>query len=328
MLGHRHNHDKTPARDGPRAHRCMATQPQQLLWAEEPDDGHPATADASPSLPPPPATPLSSTSPTPPVFDPIPTFPPLPAAIEAGVFGVGAKGQWALDEEEVRTLTEEHARELTGILADLQVTEDGLRTGEDPRTGKQPQSPESQTRLREYLETELPRLQAAYADSLAAFAGGFGDEAAGRLDLWVRKAVADCIHAPGCRYDPGHPWHYYHEGDNAPPIAVEDIPPDLGAGAYIERDLPKNHVKRARRICELLQSERERLEEDRRRYQDIVERGAEALSRYDREIAHTSDAMARATALALKFNHIRWGAGRVAWLQRHQSPTLPLDGDI
>mgnify|MGYP001591226359 CR=1 FL=1 len=58
----------------------------------------------------------------------------------------------------------------------------------------------------------------------------------------------------------------------------------------------------------------EALTADKERYVDIVQRGAEALSRYDREIAHTSDAMAVATALALKYNHISQGLGRVTWI--------------
>jgi hypothetical protein len=64
----------------------------------------------------------------------------------------------------------------------------------------------------------------------------------------------------------------------------------------------------------MLTHEQAALTADQERYTDIVQRGAEALSRYDREIAHTSDAMAVATALALKYNHIGQGLGRAAWL--------------
>lgn len=300
---------------------------QQFLWAEEGDDrASPHTKDATSS----PQTPQTNTpsSEALPTFDPMPFSRPLPEAVAAGVFGTSLDGPIEVDDEDIRVIIEEQARELTAILADLQASEDGLRTGEDPRTGKQPRSPEAQARLREYLQCEVPRLTTAFADSLAAFANGFGDSAASNLDLWVRKAVADCINAPGCRYDPGHPWHYYHEGDNAPPIPVEDIEADLDIGKYIERDLPKNRAKRAQRIREMLATEQERVEIDKRRYQEIVERGAEALSRYDREIAHTSDAMARATALSLKYNHIRYGLGRVAWLQARLSPSLTFDGEI
>ncbi len=250
-----------------------------------------------------------------PTFDDVPIHTPLPTAIEHGVFGLTTEGAYVPDEEDVLTITVEQATELMAILVELQSVEDGLRTGEDPRTGKVPRSDNARLKLREYLEREAPRLATAYGDVLAAFANGFGDEAARTLDLWVRRTVADCTIEPRGRYDPGHPWHYYHEGDAAPPIAVGDIEPDLDAGRYIERDLPKNRAKRIARMRAMLTEERQRVEEDRRKYQDIVERGAEALSRYDREIAHTSDEMARATALSLKYNHLRWGLGRVVWLE-------------
>jgi len=297
----------------------MASYQQQLFqW-----DG---VAAPDVALPPPVRT-VESTAATPeagnlvapslPDFGSLPITPPLREALEAGVFGVTPEGPIDLDDDAVWAITHEHAREMMSLLAELQAVEDGLRTGEDPRTGKVPKTAQSAGRLREYLEREGPRLATAYGDARAAFEGGFGNDAAQALDLWVRKAVADCIVAPTHRYDPGHPWHYYHEGDDAPPIPVEDIEPDLEAGRFLERDLPKNRVKRTARIRELLATERERVEEDKRRYQEIVERGAEALSRYDREIAHSSDAMARATALSLKYNHIRYGLGRLAWLQAH-----------
>jgi hypothetical protein len=143
------------------------------------------------------------------------------------------------------------------------------------------------------------------------------------LDTWTRKIVADCTIEPTDRYDPGHPWHYYHEGDNAQPIPVDQIEADLDIGRFIERELPKNPKKRAEKLQSLLSQERERVEHDKRRYQEIVERGAEALSRYDREIAHTSDEMARASSLALKYNHIRYGLGRVAWLEKRFGAKSP-----
>ena len=298
---------------------CSGMAVYQQQWFDWECDSAPDAAKPSPVRPDETTAAIHDCSglvaPSQPDFDSVPIAPPLQEALEAGVFGVTTTGFMDLDDDEIRALTVEHAREMMALLAELQSVEDGLRTGEDPRTGKVAKTPESAERLRDYLEREAPRLAAAYSDARAAFAGGFGSDAASVLDLWVRKAVADCIIAPAHRYDPGHPWHYYHEGDDAPPIPVEDIEPDLEAGRFLERDLPKNRVKRTAKIRALLATEHERLEEDKRRYQDIVERGAEALSRYDREIAHSSDAMARATALALKYNHIRYGMGRLAWLQ-------------
>lgn len=245
---------------------------------------------------------------------PLPLPAPLPDAIEAGVFGVTEDGPINPDDEAVAAITEEHAREMLSTLADMQAVEEGLRTGHDPRTGRTPRTPESRERLAEFLAREKQRLQNAYGDALAAYAQGFGDQATAALDRWVRMNLAG---TPSCvgRYDPGHPWHYLPEGDNAPPIPVDEIEGNSDIGRHIETDLPKNRTKRIERMREMLGRERERVEEDRRRYQEIVERGAEALSRYDREIAHTCDAMARATALSLKYNHIRFGLGRIAWLE-------------
>ncbi|RIK66074.1 MAG: hypothetical protein DCC65_10645 [Planctomycetota bacterium] len=251
-----------------------------------------------------------------PEVDPLPIARPLQNAVDQGVFGVTTDGPINPDENEVRAMTEEHGRELVSRLADLQVVEDSLRTGEDPQTGRTPKSPEASRKLREHLDAELPRLKAAYAAALEAFARGFGDSAASALDAWARKTVADCTIEPKDRYDPGHPWHYLLQGDNAQPIPIELIEPDLALGQFIERDLPKNPAKRREKLRALLAEEEQRVTEDKRRYQEIVEKGAEALSRYDREIAHTSDEMARATALSLKFNHLRYGLGRIAWMRK------------
>lgn len=248
-------------------------------------------------------------------FADLPVPEPLAESVSHGIFGVTEGGSIDPDEEEVRALTQEHAREMMATLADAQAVEDALRTGEDPRTGKVPSAEESRTKLAEFLVREEKRLKNQYSIALAAYAQGFGDEATQALDLWVRKAVADAVVGQSW-YDPGHPWHYYHEGDHAPPIPVEAIEGDIEVGRFIEREVPKNPAKRAARLRELLIQERQRVLQDKQRYQEIVERGADALSSYDREIAHTNDEMARATALALKYNHIRYGLGRVAWLEQ------------
>ncbi len=297
---------------------------QEFIWPEE------ATRQETRPEPPPDApvtvesvvkhdmAPLAELQ-APPTSD-TPIAKPLREAVENGIFGTTTDGPIDPDEDEVRAMTEEHGRELIVLLADIQAVQDAVRTGDDPRTGKAPRTPEAEAKLREFLEGEEPRLKSAYAAALDAYARGFGNDAASTLDAWTRKVVADCTIEPSNRYDPGHPWHYLPEGDNAAPIPVEQIEADIDVGRYIERELPKNPKKRSEKLQSLLTQERERVEQDKRRYQEIVERGAEALSRYDREIAHTSDAMAVATALSLKFNHIRYGLGRVAWLQRTLAP--------
>jgi hypothetical protein len=67
----------------------------------------------------------------------------------------------------------------------------------------------------------------------------------------------------------------------------------------------------------MLDDQRRQLEEDKKRYQELLERGPAALSDYDRNIAHGGDdELAWASAIALKFNHISGGRGRIALLER------------
>ncbi len=120
-------------------------------------------------------------------------------------------------------------------------------------------------------------------------------------------------------HDPSHPWYYYHKGDNAPPVPFESIPANEEARRAMGADLPKSAAKRAIKAREFLAIERKELEQARPRYEDIVARGAEALSRYDREIAHGGDDdMARAGSLALLYNQISWRRGRIAALVQHE----------
>lgn len=266
------------------------------LPSSEHDDNHPLQA-------------LSSGRP-----DGLPIPVPLRKAVDAGVFGQTVTGPVEPDADEVAALTEQHADEMIVLLADCNAINDSIRNGCDPHTGRVPKTAEARTRLAESLNGEVCRLSNAYADAVAAYAEAFGDDAAQALDVWVRKAIADAGSA-GPSYDPTHPWHYFHAGDNATPVPVDAIPMDDQAGQFVERDLPKNPAKRLARLRELFVRESQQFEADRARYVEIVERGAEALSRYDREIAHTSDAMARATALALKYRHVSLGLGRVQWIR-------------
>lgn len=244
-----------------------------------------------------------------------PQFQPLQAAIEAGVFGVTAEGPIEPDEHEIAALTQEHSYELITNLVEIGVLEDALRSGVDPRTGRMPRTSESAERSAERWRSELQALQSKYAEMLAAFEEGFGSAACNELDAWVRAQVAGT--PARLPYEPGHPWHYYWAGDGAAPLPFEQILPAEDAGNWLERDLPKNAAKRRARLQELLISETQRLDEDRRRYDEIVARGAEALNRFDREIAYGgNDALAIASTIALKYNHIRLGLGRMRWLRK------------
>lgn len=129
--------------------------------------------------------------------------------------------------------------------------------------------------------------------------------------------------AEGHGFAPGHPWHYIRRGDNAPPVPFDDIPPAEDYGRSLERELPKPAAKRIIKARQILEAERRSLEQARARYEDVIARGAEALSRYDREIAYGgNDELARAGTLALLFNQISWRRGRIAYLEQLQSRPL------
>lgn len=271
--------------------------------ADVPDSRPPTTESAGSGLPP---------RETDIVVSP-PIFKPLQGAVEAGVFGISVAGPIEPDEHEIAALTQEHANELICTLVEVEALQDALRSGVDPRTGRTPRTPDAAEKSAERSRAELRLLQANYANMLAAFEEGFGSEAGGQLDTWVRGQVAGT--PKRLPYDPGHPWHYYWAGDAAVPLPFEEIPPADDAGRWLERDLPKNSAKRLARLRELLTVETQRLQDDRMRYEEIATRGAEALSRFDREIAHGGNVeLARASALALKYYHIRMGLGRLKWL--------------
>lgn len=121
-------------------------------------------------------------------------------------------------------------------------------------------------------------------------------------------------------YCPGHPWHYYHEGDNAPPVPFDAIPTNIAAGESLREDMPRSPLKRLIKSRELLTSELSALEAARVRYQSVVYGSANALSRYDRDIAFSGNLeMARAGTFALLFHQISWHLGRIASLERAQS---------
>ena len=243
-----------------------------------------------------------------------PVAQPLPDAVAHGVFGWTTEGPIEPDAEDVLSITTEHSHELRALLIDLDVVQDAARNGCDPRTGKLPRTPEAATQMKERCQSEEQRLKQTYADALAAYAEGFGQAATDLLDAWMRQHVAGPPASTNA-YDPSHPWHYLPAGDGAAPIRLSEIPPDEQAGRYLEAAMPKNPKKRRERTRELLDQERERLAEDKQCYLDVIERGAKALSRYDREIAYTNDEIAVASTLALKYRHISLGLGRIAWLE-------------
>ncbi len=128
----------------------------------------------------------------------------------------------------------------------------------------------------------------------------------------------------GFSFDPGHPWYYYHMGDKAQPIPFKEIPASTNAAESTEQALPKAGGRRKVKARIMLEEERRALDETRARYLEVIERGVEALSRYDIEIASQGNAdMARSVALSLLYNQIAWRRGRIEYLEQvvNQQPT-------
>jgi len=144
----------------------------------------------------------------------------------------------------------------------------------------------------------------------------FGQPAAAQLDSWVQAKVA-ADEGAEFKYDPGHPWYYYHEGDGADPILLADIPARPTTEEHIGTRIPKNPAKRRMVLERMETDQRRQLVDDEKRYQDLVDRGVEALSQYDREISSGgNEDLAWATAMALKYSHICGGRGRLRWLEK------------
>lgn len=232
--------------------------------------------------------------------NPLPTPRPLPEAMGRGAFGRDEDGVVDPSEEEVEEITQRHGEKLIEVLERLQQTDDRLlrMNGGDA-----------------HLLCEREGIHSEYMAALSAYGEDFGSDSRMRLDAWAQSELrlqAD----EGGSYEPGHPWYYYSEGDGQSPVPVDQIPANPGAGEHMTLKLPRNRTKRSALIRKVLGEQTEQLQEDKRRYQELVERGPAALSDYDRNIAHCGNAeLAWASAIALKYNHIRNGIERVRRLR-------------
>jgi hypothetical protein len=231
-------------------------------------------------------------------------------AVGRAAFGVDEEGNVNPGPEEVAEITEHHTERLVELLNRLQDIDDRLaRASGDSRKP---------------LYRQKDQALSAYQGALALYAEDFGQEAARQLDAWARHQIdseseddaRELRKSRPHRYDPGHPWHYYREGDAAQPVPVQDIEPAADVGSSFAGALPRNAAKRNAKLRTMLDDHRRQLAEDKTRYQDLLDRGADALSEYDRNIAHGGNVeLAWASAVALKYNHIRNGLGRIAWLE-------------
>jgi hypothetical protein len=248
--------------------------------------------------------------------DDVPFALPLPEAIERKAFGEDEQGNPVTPcEEEIRKLTEWQAKVLRELL--------DLKSYVDCRLADW--TADQQGDERESLQRERHRLEEAYALRRVVYAEDFGEEAARRLDVWVRNnpLTGEALRAeappgkPNSGYPPSHPWHYYHEGDGRPPMPVESIPPAPDGSITVK--LPKAGKQRQAKLMQMLADQERKLADDKARYVELVEKGVEALSVYDRTISSGgNEPLAWASAVSLKYNHVSNGLARVAWLKKQR----------
>src|SRR5215469_2715932 len=114
------------------------------------------------------------------------TFPqPTDEAIEAGRLY-----EEDCTPENVKSIHDEHARELLTTLHDLDAVMDARRRGLDPSTGKPPRTHASRERLRRLYETEPPRLERAFNNMMEVYEEAFGPESAHAFNRFIRARHA------------------------------------------------------------------------------------------------------------------------------------------
>lgn len=125
------------------------------------------------------------------------SFPePTEQAIEAGT--VSAED---MHPDGVRSIHEEHAREMLATLNDLDVVLDAKRRGVDPRNNKAPMLAEAKERLQKFFETEPARLERWFENLLGVYQDAFGQQAAEAFGKAVRawRAGVEVVTEPGVR---------------------------------------------------------------------------------------------------------------------------------
>lgn len=252
------------------------------------------------------------------------TFPqPLDEAIDAGKLH-----DTDMMPENLRGLHLEHERVALAYLQEHAQLADAQLRGVDAKTGKPPSSEKQRIVFEAHLPRELERLKHAFEVLIDVYTEGFGNEAAEAF----RKAVHARHHGinvlaetPPPRvehnYARGHPWFYYAEGDGAAPVPLDSIEPAELTVEQLAGKLPKCPVKRREKLESMLREATSQAVRDEERYQELITRGAEALSHYDRTIAYGgNDPLGWASAMAFAFNHVRYSRGQKQLLLKLLKP--------
>jgi hypothetical protein len=118
-------------------------------------------------------------------------------------------------------------------------------------------------------------------------------------------------------YDPGHPWYYKCGGKPLPVDEIRHMRCSLGnpGDAFLFGKIPKNG--RAAYLAALLKRTREDLAVDVAKYNEVVEKGEAAVSRYDLMMGYSTE-----TGLSLTHNHISFAKGIIKALE--DALALPL----
>ena len=114
------------------------------------------------------------------------TFPqPTDDAIDTGVLM-----EDDCTPDNIRRLHEEHTRDLSAMLRELDVILDARRRGVDSRTNKTPETEKSREHLRHFHEVEPNRLERAFNSMLEVYEVAFGPEAAHAFNRFIRARHA------------------------------------------------------------------------------------------------------------------------------------------
>lgn len=126
----------------------------------------------------------------------LPCVAPAECAVASGVFGFDENGAITPSIDDVRAMTLEHARDLAGILYAMSTLRECAVRSIEPGSRRSRRKRSQREATAQRLTTEIARLSQHYDDALAAFADGFGLEAADALDQFVRRNCSASLVGP------------------------------------------------------------------------------------------------------------------------------------
>lgn len=253
------------------------------------------------------------------------SFPePLEEAIEADRISPDD-----LAPEAIAAIHAEHAKEALAVLERKRSLTEAVMQNSHPDSGASITTDRQRERLLTRHASEPGVLDTHFDALIDVYAEVFGLDAAEHfrtaIIAWhhgveVRSVTSgtpasEAIERDDPCYSPGHPWHYYKDGDAVAPCSVEAIPPAEGEPATFGIRLPSNPAKRRAKLVSLRVEAADALSHAERRYQELVARGVDALSPYDRQIAYGGNVdLAWASSIALAYNHVSYGRGKLKHL--------------